>query len=136
MTFAKNSQLKIIHSDAFSNSRVVNIHFPSNLLEIRERAFQNCVSLKIIKFDRDSKLTIIHRESFDGASQLTFVHFPSSVKQIKDRAFAATKIKKVVFDKDSKLEFISNFAFEYVGSLEQISIPQKLIPLFDKIVID
>ena len=59
ITFQEDSQLTIIHDDAFLLSSIQSIKIPKNLEIICDNAFSNCSELETFEIPIDSKLTTI-----------------------------------------------------------------------------
>ncbi|CAJ1962096.1 unnamed protein product [Cylindrotheca closterium] len=92
-----------------SLASLIRICLPRSLMEIQERAFEGCVSLKTVElglsndekvhFD-SSSLKVIGRGSFIGCISLISVEFPSSVQKIEEQAFeSCTSLQEATLPK-------------------------------------
>lgn len=123
--FSKESELKIIGKESFSNSSVDKILIPNRVKKICESSFLFCECLEKVEFERGSELDSIGKESFSHSS-LETIFIPNKVSEICESAFSwCEKLKTINFSDDSNLNSIGNDAFAYSG-IEFISIPKKV----------
>ena len=101
--------------------KLKTIDIPASVMEIGDRAFENCRSLDSVSFHGDQLrrignwafynahalqhleipegVEVVGDGAFYGCSYLTDVHFPASVRSIGDNGFAqCNKIKRMVVD--------------------------------------
>lgn len=103
VTFAENSQLTSIGSDAFYDcTSLTSIEIPASVTSIGDGAFRGCTSLTSVTFAEDSQLTSIGSDAFWDCASLTSVEFPASVTSIGYGAFyGCTKLTSVTFAETS-----------------------------------
>lgn len=133
--------VRVVDEGAFENcSKLKNVDFSENLVEIGNSAFENCTFLR--NFDFNDGLTMIGNFAFRGCENLRDCKLPQSVSAIGSEAFSQTGISAVEFSartgmissglfKDCKrLKFakiddsvliVGNSAFEGCDRLEFIS---------------
>lgn len=105
------------------NSYVATI--PSYIKIISNYAFSNCIILRQIMFEENSKLTVINNTAFKCES-LTTITIPKHVKKIPEFVFYKHgNLKCVNFDENSELESIEESAFQFTG-IEYIKIPKNV----------
>ncbi len=65
-----------IGAEAFKeNDNVTSITIPSSVMEIRERAFIDCIALEKVSFDKDADVSMIYQNAFEGCINLKTVDF-------------------------------------------------------------
>ena len=95
-----------VGDEAFANSSITNINFPTTLTLIGESAFYNCRNIASIKLNEG--LENIGKKAFMGTS-LTALKFPSTLQIIHDEAFRNCFIYGLKFN--AGLKFIGKGAF-------------------------
>ena len=80
VTFATDSQLKTIGTDAFNSTKITDITIPSSVTSIGDRAFASTPLTSII-IPIDSELVSIGFQAFDGA-RITEITLPASLTSI------------------------------------------------------
>lgn len=95
-----------VGDEAFANSSITNINFPTTLTLIGESAFENCT--KITSITLNEGLENIGKKAFMGTS-LTALKFPSTLQIIHDEAFRNCFIYGLKFN--AGLKFIGKGAF-------------------------
>ena len=127
VTFEKDSMLKTIEIDAFSNcSSLTSIGIPASV-ETIDAAFYDCSKLATVTFEKGSQLKTIG--SFSGCP-ITSIEIPASVETIGTAAFSGcSKLATVTFEKGSQLKTIEGSSsysygtFSDCSSLTSIEIP-------------
>lgn len=134
ITFAKDSCLKLIEKNAFSNSQISNIYLPSSLTEIQEGCFNNNTHLKAITISPSNKhfslspdqcfLTENKTEKLIlVCHQIQNATIPSFVKFISPNIFTDCKyLETINFSEDSQLKSIEKDVFS-CQSLQTLTIP-------------
>ena len=88
VTFAENSQLKIIGARAFDGcTNLTSITIPTSVTSIGSYAFYECTGLTSVTFVENSQLESIGANAFDGCTNLTSITIPTSVTSIGSYAF-------------------------------------------------
>lgn len=95
-----------VGDEAFANSLITNINFPTTLTLIGESAFYNCTKIASITLNKG--LENIGKKAFMGTS-LTALKFPSTLKIIHDEAFRNCYVYGLKFN--AGLKFIGKGAF-------------------------
>ena len=95
-----------VGNEAFANSLITNINFPTTLTLIGESAFYNCTNIASITLNKG--LENIGKKAFMGTS-LTALNFPSTLKIIHDEAFRDCYVYNLKFN--AGLRFIGKGAF-------------------------
>lgn len=95
-----------VGDEAFANSSITNINFPTTLTLIGESAFLNCTNIASIALNEG--LENIGKKAFRGTS-LTALKFPSTLKIIHDEAFRDCYVYDLKFN--AGLKFIGKGAF-------------------------
>ena len=93
--FPSDSELQIIEKEAFANSSIEKIIFPSSVTKICENSFYQCENLSRIEFLPNSKLHIIESDAFSNSS-IEELLIPSSISELKERwCFGTPNLTKV-----------------------------------------
>lgn len=95
-----------VGDEAFANSKITNIKFPTTLTLIGESAFYNCINITSLPLNEG--LENIGKKAFMGTS-LTALKFPSTLQIIHDEAFRNCFIYGLKFN--AGLKFIGKGAF-------------------------
>ena len=111
-TEGKESQLTTIGNYAFTNcSALASIKIPKNVTTIGTYVFNKCAKLAKVEFDKDSKLTEVPQQMFNGTTGNFTVSFPDSITSIGYRAFyGCTGITAISFA-DTNITTIGEQAF-------------------------
>ena len=111
-----------------NNSARSDILIPSYIMHKQSKyivvsiSFQNCKTIKTVRFASDSKLQIIEENSFKF-SKIESIKIPESVTEIGSNAFSfCSQIKFFEFHPNSKIQSINGHTFSKT-SIERISIP-------------
>lgn len=95
-----------VGDEAFANSLITNVNFPTTLTLIGERAFENCTKIASITLNKG--LENIGKRAFMG-TPLTALNFPSTLQIIHDEAFRNCYVYDLKFN--AGLKFIGKGAF-------------------------
>ncbi|MDR0920167.1 MAG: leucine-rich repeat protein, partial [Oscillospiraceae bacterium] len=118
------STLETIGGYVFVYSGLTSITIPANVGTIGSGTFKFCESLERVVFEKNSKLTVLQTNMFDGCEKLEEVILPDGLEAIEFQAFrdcsALTEINFPV-----SLTDIGNGAFSYSG-LTDITIPENV----------
>ena len=140
-----------IADDVFKdNSYLVKIEIPNSVRELGNRAFQNCTSLKFVRFypsSQTSQLCSLQNDVFSGCTQLEEIHFTGKIRINGNNAFAKCKQLKSVnglfnsllantFYNCEKIDnlmfygnsYIASNAFKFCSSLKHITFQGDLSP--------
>ena len=121
--------LKIIDEWAFWRCEFETLEFPTNLIEIKEMAFEDCVNLTSVTFNNN--LEVIGTGAFSGCSRLKIEILPEGIKECiggfsnrnSDYLVIPKNIKKMdvylVMGKDETLE--KKYVAYYKGTEEEFS---------------
>ena len=92
----------------FASRKIECVIVRPNIKRIDSYAFNDCCKIHSLKFDEDSKLESIEKESF-SFSTIKYIDFPKSIKVIESNAFLECKnIRSVNFVEDSKVDIRGN----------------------------
>lgn len=109
--FSKNSMLKIIEKESFSNLMIENISIPDHVTKICEGSFNCCKKLRRIEFSANSELHIIEKEAFCKSS-IESIIFPSHVTKIHDRIFFhCNYIQIIEIEENSEIQSLDKSIF-------------------------
>lgn len=112
-----------IHKGAFLNCpQVKSVSMPQSVTSIGEQAFKN-TGLTGITFP--SKVSVIDKQAFMGCTRLTSVTIPNHIFAIEDSAFCGCATLASL-DLGQSVTFISNYAFADCPSLQQVYIPHSV----------
>lgn len=119
-SFGFNEGLKEIGDGAFKNSSLEEIVFPKSLSWIGEEAFCDCINLKKIKIEENTR--VINESAFRDCLSLNEVILPSSLETLYSSVFEGCgSLKEIKLPE--KLKRIYKCAFLDCESLEKIVIP-------------
>ena len=83
VTFADDSQLKIIGTNAFAGTPITSIEIPASVTNIRTYAFSRCNLLNSVTFAPGSKLETIGENAFSGCDNLQTVYYDGNNDGLK-----------------------------------------------------
>ena len=117
-----------IAKDAFTETNIKSVVFPSSLKVVGSGAFYYCEYLQSVTFQADSNLEIIDEYAFGCCFELKKIAIPKSVKIIRLGAFDGCEmLEKVSLYQD--VEIIKAEAFRCCDSLKRITVFGDQIPL-------
>lgn len=77
-----------IYQDVFKGSDIKSVKFSSNVVSIKENAFENCKKLETVDFGDATSLTSIGNYAFANCPKISFVYFNGGLTQIGNYAFS------------------------------------------------
>ena len=95
VTFAQNSELKIIGFGAFAYSALETIEFPKSLNTIDGAAFALNMKLSAVTFEEGSNLQQIGAGAFENSASLKTIDLPDNLSFIGDYAFKESGLTTV-----------------------------------------
>lgn len=107
--------------------RLQAVELPSSIKLIGRYAFSNCKSLETVSMQKSTtwfidELLNIKEHAFEGCLSLTSITFPQEMNEIGEAAFkGCLKLSNIVFQ--GKLRSIQLYAFQSCSSLESIDLP-------------
>ena len=111
------------------NHSLRQVIFPPSVKYIGTQCYRECNNLRIAKFEKNSKCTIIPEGMFDSCVRLYKVILPQKTQEIERRAFYRCKeLKKITFP--NTLRKIGDEAFYFCG-FEELHLPDKLEEIGD-----
>lgn len=94
------------------NNNLVYVKIPSSIKRIGKNSFQECLSLKQIIFEKDSKLEMIDDYSFSFCASLNQITIPNSVKTIGKCTFEdCISLMELKIEQPSELDSIHYSSF-------------------------
>ena len=87
---SSDSNLQIFNDDAFSNSMIRTITFPTQVEKIGKHSFASCNFLKRVEIQNDSKPQSIEKEIFLSSS-IERLKIPPRATKIGERSFSFCK---------------------------------------------
>jgi len=125
ITFEEGSQLISIGDSAFGNTVIEEILLPDSLVNLGDKVFEYCTSLKSIGLSNN--LTCLGDYLFQNCNSLTSINIPSSILQIGEYAFKnCSSLTNINFEEESLLETIESFAFQNCKNITKITLPDNL----------
>lgn len=118
--------LRVIDSEAFKNSGLVELTIPKATGVIGICSFFECKDLTRLNFEADSVLEAIGTEAF-AKTNLIDIHIPASVQVIEKNAFANCKnLVSVSFGSDAQMSMLANTVEIFNGceKLAKIDFPR------------
>lgn len=112
--------IKEIQDNAFQDTGLTEVIFPSSLTTIGDSAFQDCEKLKSISFPGGSLLNTIGSSAFNNCA-LEKLKLPETLISMGESAFCNNKnIRKVDFSENENLRTIPSKAFEKSKALRKL----------------
>jgi hypothetical protein len=114
-----------IFCDDFSKCEsLTSFCIPSHVESIWENTFEDCASLRIVRFEANSRLIQIAYRAFASCSSLESILVPRSVRLLGPECLQnCSSLQNVVFEIDSNLHRIGLGAFSDCSSLRSFLIP-------------
>lgn len=112
LLLGKSDKTKTIFDVIYFCSRdVTSILIPSHIKEIKSNSFSFCKELIEVKFETESKVEIIGKNSFEFTS-IESIILPSSVTTIEEYSFYNCRfLSEIKFEENSKLKQIGKCTF-------------------------
>ena len=122
-----------IGAEAFRGAAISGITLPNELLEIGERAFEECYLLRNIIIPET--VQFIGNYAFKECSSLTKIEIPANVSRVGDGAFrGCSELTAIVFFNDTTA--LGNYVFDDCVKLEGITLPQGLSAVGEQLFCD
>ena len=119
--------VKNICSGAFKgNDKIVYIDLPSQLDEIADSTFENCINLKGIDSNH-CKLTEIGARAFANCEKLSDIKLPDNLTRLGDFAFSNTALTDTIPDV-SHVESLGESIFAYCEQLTSVVFEGNYLP--------
>lgn len=132
VSFAPDSELKVIFGQAFMFSSIKSIKIPNTVNEIGYGAFAQCKKLSYCELPKNPEFRFIPSILFLN-SGLVRITIPSSVTHIMGSAFSSCKnLQRVEFEINSNLKIIDQSAFCLCKSIFDICIPKHVTDIREK----
>ncbi|MDA0848433.1 MAG: leucine-rich repeat domain-containing protein [Verrucomicrobia bacterium] len=134
VTFAPNSQLTLIDSNAFHQCfKLQAINLPDSLAQLNSSVFENCSSLTSIVLP--DSITYIGHFAFGSCSSLTSIVLPESITEIQGQTFYnCNSLTSIVLPKS--ITSIQAEAFKYCYDLASITFLGSAPTLGDNVFLD
>ena len=101
---------------------------PSSAQTIGVNSFSSLTTLKEIKFESDSSLTVIEDSAFSKCTSLKSFEFPANLASIGQNAFSGcTSISNIDLYPLNQLTSVGAYAFSGCTLLESVTFPEKLL---------
>lgn len=128
--FSKNKRVLVAYPAAANRT---NETIPYETMEIRPRAFENALNLRIVTFSANSLLSAIPSKAFMNCDSLTDVHIGNAnITSIGDSAFRdCAMLSNIVFD-GAGIASIGDDAFRDCKKLESIRLPGSIKSIGDR----
>ena len=109
-----------------------SVTIPACVTEINGNAFDGCVLLEEVKFEKGSKLKKVNTFAFKNCAALKSVSFPTSLEALGDKVFyGCTSIEKVEYD-GNKITTCGTSLFEKCTSLKSVVVPAGMTNIGEK----
>ena len=113
-----------IGKSAFQGSGLTEMTIPSTVSDLGREAFQDCKSLKVLNFPKQSKFSVIPQE-FCRSCPIEELVLPEGVTTISSDAFYYCE-NLVAVTLPETLEYIGSMAFYHASALNYIDLPDNL----------
>ena len=118
--------ITVIPREAFKyQNKLKEVDLPEGLLEIGEKAFRDCYSLKRIAIP--STVTVIRDSAFIWCKKLEAVELSEGLLEIGEMAFKCTSLKRMAIP--STVTRIGDLAFYICYQLEEVELPDGLLEI-------
>ena len=104
-----NDNLKKIDRNAFWDTGLKSVTFPSSMTTIEETSFGCCYSLSSVEL---SNVVEIKYGAFEGCENLEIIQFPDTLEKVGGRAFESTKWFS---NQEDGMVYINTIAYAYKG---------------------
>ena len=92
---------------------------------------EEIIELDIPESIDEYTVTVIGKEAFANAQNLTVVNFPTTLLKIEEKAFAGSSVKKAFMHRSQELVEIGAYAFSDCARLIQVDMPRSLTTIAD-----
>ena len=114
-----------IEASAFKNQvYLTKVTIPSSVLEIGQGAFQNCFSLKEVKFEGTSALQSIGNGAFNSCTSLTTINLPAGASYGKYLFANCSSLKEISLP--AGVKSLPNYMFSDCVSLTTVNLPESV----------
>ena len=114
-----------IEASAFKNQvYLTKVTIPSSVLEIGQGAFQNCFSLKEVKFEGTSALQSIGNGAFNSCTSLTTINLPAGASYGTYLFANCSSLKEISLP--AGVKSLPNYMFSDCVSLTTVNLPESL----------
>lgn len=103
ISFEKESSLRTIESNVFSETQLESIELPDSVTILEEKAFYCCTNLTSVNINPTSKLISIGNHCF-YKTNIDTITFPSTLRSIGDYAFSNCVKLSEVYNNSNKLD--------------------------------
>lgn len=109
-----------------------SVTIPACVTEINGNAFDGCVLLEEVKFEKGSKLKKVNTFAFKNCAALKSVSFPISLEALGDKVFyGCSSLEKVEYD-GNKITTCGTSLFEKCMSLKSVVVPAGMTNVGEK----
>lgn len=109
-----------------------SVTIPACVTEINGNAFDGCVLLEEVKFEKGSKLKKVNTFAFKNCSALKSISFPNSLEALGDKVFfGCSSLENVEYDGD-KITSCGTSLFEKCSSLKHVVVPAGMTNVSEK----
>jgi len=109
-----------------------SVTIPACVTEINGNAFDGCVLLEEVKFEKGSKLKKVNTFAFKNCAALKSVSFPTTLEAVGDKVFyGCTSLEKVEYD-GNKITSCGTSLFEKCSSLKSVVVPAGMTNVGEK----
>jgi len=119
----KNFSVISICEYAFRESTVTSVYLPNSIVEICERAFEDCQNL--VNVNISNRVRTIGSSAFRGCNKLKEIYIPESVTTIGSYAFSGcTNLSSVTIS--NGITKIPEYLFAYCRNISTLAIPNSV----------
>ena len=114
------------------DKKIKSVTIPACVTEINGNAFDGCVLLEEVKFEKGSKLKKVNTFGFKNCAALKSVSFPTSLEALGDKVFyGCSSLEKVEYD-GNKITTCGTSLFEKCSSLKSVVVPAGMTNVGEK----